>query len=322
MKVFIYVLTDVHYYAFYIQGLYKNFGKRNVIFNLDRFPNFGIKSCALILQNNEKSKKIIIDAYDSCNVRDNWLKWCDVYAKVNVNNNHHYPEKVLNIGPSFGIQIWNYPQSVYYSLSNYFLGKAYIHNKKEFFAAYWRQLKRERYKRYHEDYSLNSDYVYFISSIWKKEKRTNEARYKFIKACQKLEKINFEGGFADRSDHDNLGYHEVLTPRISLSEYIDKIKKSLLVFNTPAVEDCHGWKLAEFFALGKAIISTPSFNKLPDKNERIIHYIQHLDELSEAIQFIQKNAAYRESLEVNSKKYWEKHLSPTKVIDKIKNYLF
>jgi len=322
MKVYIYALVDVHYYAFYIHGLYKCFGKKNVNFNLDRFPDFGIKSCALIFQNKHESKKIVIDAYDSSDLRSHWMIWCDIYAKVNLANNKNYPKKVLNIGPSFGIQIWNYPQTIYYALSNYALGKYNISNKREFFASYWRQLKRERYKHYNVRNSENTNYIYFISSIWKKEHRTNEARYQFIGACRKLEQINFEGGFAERSDNDNLGFQEFLAPRISLLEYLNRIKKSLLVFNTPAVQDCHGWKLAEFLALGKAIISTEGFNKLPGENEDIIHYIQHFDELPVAIQQIQKNINYRKTLEINSRNYWDNYLSPTKVINILKNHLF
>ena len=64
---------------------------------------------------------------------------------------------------------------------------------------------------------------------------------------------------------DNLGFDEfIINSRVSLREYIKKIKDSLVVFNTPAVLHCHGWKLAEYLALGKVIISTPISRELPE----------------------------------------------------------
>ena len=36
------------------------------------------------------------------------------------------------------------------------------------------------------------------------------------------------------------------------------------VFNTPAVHFCHGWKLGEYFCLGKIILSTNFQNYIPN----------------------------------------------------------
>jgi hypothetical protein len=62
----------------------------------------------------------------------------------------------------------------------------------------------------------------------------------------------FEGGFAPRKDKTHFGFDAIVVKkRYDFETYIDKIKQSDLVFNTPAVVNCHGWKLAEFLAMGK-----------------------------------------------------------------------
>ncbi len=62
-----------------------------------------------------------------------------------------------------------------------------------------------------------------------------------------------------------------MASRIPFTEYMTKLKSSLVIFNTPAVFGCHGWKLAEFRALGKAIISTPLTRELPSPLEHGTH---------------------------------------------------
>ena len=89
----------------------------------------------------------------------------------------------------------------------------------------------------------------------------------FLKACKKAD-LEIEGGlFYVKSNSvlkempDYPKYKEeykdfIYENRLSMDEYIKKTKESVLVFNTPSVCECHGWKLAEYLCMGKAIIST------------------------------------------------------------------
>ena len=58
-------------------------------------------------------------------------------------------------------------------------------------------------------------------------------------------------------------FKDCLTKGVCMTEWMHKTKMSEVVFNTPAFWECHGWKLGEYLALGKAIISTPLSNDLP-----------------------------------------------------------
>jgi glycosyltransferase involved in cell wall biosynthesis len=93
-----------------------------------------------------------------------------------------------------------------------------------------------------------------------------------------------------------------------------------VVINTPAVHDCLGWKLGEYFALGKAIITTPINRILPGNFMAGTHYLEIKDvhtELKEAISWLVSHKERRMELEQNALAYFEKYLTPGKVISAI-----
>lgn len=240
-----------------------------------KFPKFSQGTFAVLIQKEGLNVKLIIDSKDSNKIDIEKLIWCDVYGKVNFNNSsilEDYRLKVKPIGPSFAIKIWNLPVAIFISFINFIRFKDFISNKREFFANYWRQKNRLPLESYKNSESVDG-YVFFISSIWKNERLTNLTRAAFIKGCRNL-KIIFEGGFAPRKDGDNMDFDNlVVARRYSLIEYVRKIKLSSIVFSTPAVLSCHGWKLGEFLALGKAIITTNHINILPAELKDNIHVI-------------------------------------------------
>src|SRR5262249_47673698 len=103
-------------------------------------------------------------------------------------------------------------------------------------------------------------------------------------------------------------------------EYLAKTRSSALVFNTPAVWSCHGWKLGEFLALGKAIISTPLVRELPAPlvHGCHIHYVDgSLDSIRAAIQLLLNDHDYRKHLERNAYDYYSSFLSPKRVVERL-----
>ena len=320
--VLIYSLVDVFYYSFYIQGFYEIFGKRNVHFSLKGFPDFPERTFAAIVIENGKEYRIIIDAFDSSRIYREQLKWCNTYGKVNYNDkdiDRNGKEKIVIIGPSFGIKIWSLPKTIKTAIINFIWSKNKIYFKRNFLANYWRQYNRRPLSEYYKVKS-KSNYIFFLSSIWEREKETNENRSNFIRAAKTIENINFEGGFAPRPDGKNFNYESLIYRRIKLQEYLMKIKMSVLVFNTPAVQNCHGWKLAEYLALGKAIISTEIINELPAelKHQLNIHYVSNKkSEIKKDLLLIISDEDYRISLEENARKYFEENLSPKRVIEKL-----
>ena len=91
---------------------------------------------------------------------------------------------------------------------------------------------------------------------------------------------------------------------------------SMFVFHTPAVHQCHGWKLGEYFAMGKAIVSTPISNRLPfpfeDGNHLLV--VHDHDELVAAIIRLSKDEDLRQRLEASSRNIYKQYSSPVAVM--------
>ena len=312
------------YDAFYIEGLKEYFGVNSLIYSLDRFPDFKQSTFAVLIEDQYSTKKIIIDSKDTSSVSLPELEWCDVYGKINYNLAAipiEKGQKIIPIGPSFGIKIWNFSESLFFGFTNYLKFNSKITNKREFLANYYRQYKRLRLENYKCSTKGIKNYVFFMGTIWRNENATNLFRSYFIRACQKNKNIDFEGGFAPRNDGQNMGFENLLTNnRYPFKEYIKKTKKSSIVFNTPAVLSCHGWKLGEFLAMGKAIISTQHINILPSpliENEHIIYVQKDLKSFEEKVNSLINSDSERMLLEKNARKYFESFLSPEKVIEKL-----
>jgi glycosyltransferase involved in cell wall biosynthesis len=167
--------------------------------------------------------------------------------------------------------------------------------------------------------------VFFLSSLWKKEKTTNQYRANFIHACRDIRSLTFEGGFAPRRYKDIDGFEDyTIDRRYEFKEYLRQLKKSIVAFNTPAVESCHGWKLGEYLALGKAIISTPLKRLLPVPlaHGENIHFVDgSIMQIKDALLTIKNDNVYRHKIECNAKKYFLHYLAPRKCIERIINLL-
>jgi glycosyltransferase involved in cell wall biosynthesis len=172
---------------------------------------------------------------------------------------------------------------------------------------------------------FEKNYVFLIASIWHKTTAyVNLDRANFIRACKMNSNIQFEGGLIDIGyecdyikDLDELKIGNV---KVKLSEYIQKTQKSNFVFNTPSVGRCHGWKLAEYLCMGKAIISTPLSNNLPFPlvHGKNIHFVEeNLESIKAAIDYLLKNHDYVKQLEKGALEYWNDFGAPQKVIQNI-----
>lgn len=327
-KIYLDAACDILYSSFYIDGLYKIFGKKNVRFTNEYFTRFDQNDhfLALVLLKNDSIFKIVIDFTDADSISLKGYQWSDVYAKINVNfsDRDKYP-KLLSIGPSFGVNIYTLKQTIFHSFINFYHARKRITNKKKFFSNYKAQWSRPRMAAYSNQHRTSDNYLFFVASLWKKENTTNELRKNFIEASKSLKAITFEGGFAPRTKNDIRGFESnTMTQRISIKEYLNNIKKSFAVFNTPAVLSCHGWKLAEYLALGKAIISTPISRDLPAElinNEHLLFTDGTFEDLKIKIQEVQSNNDLRDRLEQGAKSYYQNNLEAEKVIQTILNNL-
>lgn len=337
---------NLHYSAFYIEGLKTIFKNK---LKIDFSSNYGFpltKQCFLFcVFDGQKEIKFAIDFHDSRDIEASILEWCDCYGKINlhpeiskqslVNSDQKISDfdlnwnKVISIPPGFGIRVFNLLETVTYVF------KLIIHMKlKEFSSTkliilncirmYIKRLPLKRYSAIKNVYKDKKN-VFLIATIWHKSTSfVNIKRANFIRLCKNNLKIKFEGGFVDvgyEIDYiDDIEQLKTGNTKISLSKYIEKTQQSYFVYNTPSVLKCHGWKLAEYLCMGKAIISSPLSNDLPailEHGKHIFILDENEQEMEKAINLLESDPDFVAILEQNALKYWHTYATPEKVIENL-----
>jgi len=336
--------SRILYSSYYINGLYSMFHKKNVSFSSKYFKSlengkdkrsYDHYMAFVIIHPDNSIVKIVIDFRDKPSVKDCAYDWADKYAKVNFNTHlteEKYHKKMVSIPPGFGINIWNFWGTAFYCLSNLVKCRFSISvGLKTYLADYRAQYRRPVLGDYLFKHTAGSirqskPYVFLVGTLWKHKnciEGTNLFRKTFIELCQSLD-CDFEGGFYAQPNHPQYTQFQslIFSNRYSVKEYVLKTKLSAVVFNTPAVHNCHGWKLGEFLAMGKAIISTPLSNQLPEDlvHGKNIHIVTNIEELKSAINLILTNDQYRKSLENGAYQYYMSYANPQSVIQNILDY--
>lgn len=323
-KIIINPHIDVQYAAYYIVGLKRVFGARNVRFarksEMHRFVvQEKILNVSFLVLEKNKMLKVSIDHGDfNAILHVDTYDWADIYGKVNTNLEitpyDKYP-KLICLATNFGIKAFSICESIYYSLRNYAVVKPA--NIKRYFAQYIKQKNKIRIT----DYPISKakkGYVFSVNTLWysdaenKLDETTNKIRADFMDTCIALTNIDFEGGFVPSQLGNDNFRHLHIKKRISQEDYLSKAQHSVFAFNTPAVWNCHGWKLGEFLCMGKAIISTPLSNELPASlvHAESIHIVENQQQLIDAIDLINNDDKYRSLLEKNAREYYQKYVSP------------
>lgn len=312
-----------NYYVFYILGLTRLFPEIKLKFSNNSYPLRLISYLAFQIND----LKVLIDATDYPGVDKPALDWCDICGKVNLPNTNIDiigDKKVVPIGPSFGIRFWPIFKAFPLGLRNFTCAKLNKKYLRMFMGGY---LQQSLFRLQEDEYfpgQVEDDYIFSVNSYWSKEdgsKEANEFRKRFIECIKNQKEIKFEGGFYKRSQIEDPVFRNLQVDNpYKISDYLDKVKRSFVVFNTPAVKGCLGWKLGEFLALGKAIITTPINQKMPSNLEdrKHVHIVDgSLSSIESAIQTIRKNPDYRNYLEKNARNYYLDHLRPEKVISSL-----
>jgi hypothetical protein len=326
--------ANLVYASQYIYGLQKVFGKKYVRFRMKPFKELIQKNdkeafehyMAILVNEEDKQTKVIIDFRDKYTINENAYKWCDIYGKLNLNRgktDNKYLEKSIPIGPMIAPRIWGLAKAALMLIINYLRSLRYHSaNLWDFVYGYYWQLKRPPLKDY--SYHPSEDnYIFFDSSLWIKEEgreATNKWRASYIRICKKLD-LEFQGGlFANKKCPEIDNYRDVLIDKfVSQNEYMKGIKRSTVVFNTPSIHGGHGWKLGEFLSMGKAIVSTEILNDMPEPltHGENIHFVENEKEIEEGINRIRKDTVYRKSLEQGALAYYQKYIAPEMVIRRL-----
>lgn len=345
MRVIIDPRSSYGYGSFYLKELKRQYGVQNVCYKISPFrklPDLD-NDIRFIIEQNGKQTKYFIHANDSYHIMKEDYEWCNVYGNVNANFAHYPKEKYpkqISLVPSYGISELSMKQTMWLAFRCFLQTwptivrrKAWnkykncmeinpYYNIKHYFGSSYYKIWKNRLplSRYTNNVVSEDDYIFFLSTLWynngenKNDETVNLRRAHFIRACKSIEGIEYEGGLLGDKSSSNEKFADVLaTHGEPFDQWIEKTKRSALVFNTPAFWDCHGWKLGEYLALGKCIVSTKLSNDLPHPLEhgKNIHFVEDTEEsMREAVEYILAHPEYRHKLEKGARAYWEKYGTP------------
>lgn len=324
----VYPAFNARYYSVYIEGLRRLLGPSNVRYTAEGFPSFGPECLAFRVENSSETR-VYLHSDDMPELDPDGLRWSDIFGKVNLKPDlvpHEYQPKVLALGPMFPVRVWNRFAAEARAVANYVLSGGASDPLRSHIANFRGQYhSRFPESEYHPGKS-DPDYVFFNGALWERESEANTVRARFIQAAQQIDAVRFEGGLTPRRTRqgarvfDPSEYQQYLSQRYSPRDYLEKTKESVVAFNNPAYRDCHSWRLAEYMALGKAIVSTPIIRALPLPLEHghHVHYVDgSVESIEEAIRQIRADNQYRLSLEYNARRYYETYLAPERVVRRV-----
>lgn len=333
-----------NYATFYLLGLERVYSKVDIKYNIKPFIDIPYttteqyrRGMALLIEDKNISYKVYIDFSDRCDIMETHYDWAHLYCKINVREGDLLKYcKLMAIGPSFGVRKGTILSALFRCMSNMKLAKGYVTiPKSSYFRDYIYPIyRREQYKKYEKEIKIDDNYVFHASTLWydkDTDATTNRYRGDFLQCC-KDQGVKIGGGLFYIDDPVVLkqfpGYANYLEKykdflykkRLSLKEYIYETKRSFVVFNTPSVAGCHGWKLPEYLCMGKAIISTPLSREMPGEglvHGGNIHIVNSTNEIREAISLIRDDKAYRQKLMGGARKYYDDYLAPEVVMQRI-----
>lgn len=343
MKFFFDPRTRYNYASYYILGCmrlpqsavsYSVTPFISLVYNDIHDYNSGVP---FIIDYGERQVKVFICFEDVAHIFEDRYDWCDIYAMVNPTEEQveNYG-KLLPIGPEFGVTLGSIFYSFFTFVKNYVAGHGYSSiSPKIYLRDYlYTNIRRRPIGHYERKYDVRKNYVFHASTLWYNDfaaSDTNLYRGEFLKACKNAG-LTIEGGLYYINDKcvlaempDYPRYKElyrdfIYESRLSMDDYIKKTKESVLVFNTPSVCGCHGWKLGEYLCMGKAIISSPLTRVMPGEgliHGKNVHFVTSPDKIYDAIQKIVEDDDYRCRLEMGARAYYEKYLAPDVIIRRI-----
>jgi hypothetical protein len=312
--------ADLAYASFLLEGLCDVVGPSSISYSTEGFhPDVVGGRVLAFYRADDPGARCLLSFADSAAVNPTGLEWARVYGMVNARDEDiERHGNLVAIGPTFGVRLRSGRLTMRHILSGWW-------------AAGWRSrpsatahigtVLKNRHRRTTVDCYVpresDADYVFYTAWPWVKHPEVNPPRARFIEACRRAPGLAFEGGFAPRRRKDVPMAIPLSAPRrYRIAEYVDKVSRSAVAFNNPAVHGCHGWKLGEFLALGKAIITLPVSRALPAPLDHgvHVHVVEDSPEsLDDALDKLRRNHEYRRTLEVNARRWYEQHLAPQRV---------
>ena len=314
---------------FFIEGLRHVFGSVEwVSGGLPGVPEAEHFRRFVVCESADPALRMVFDYGDSADLDEKLMAWAHAYGKVNCTAEQR-DAGVVPIGPPFGIRPGR--RTAVGLAVRALIPTAADVGWKSTIAERRNFLLRTPQLADFVPGVVDPAYLFYLGSLWEYAsclEVANPLRAAWMRTARQSAGVVFEGGFlpypsSPEGPPVGLQVQEfadlIWDRRMPIEDWITKTQMSFAVFNTPAVEDCLGWKLGQFLALGKAIVTLPLTREMPEPlvHGRHVHEIESVEDIPAAIEVLRSRPEYRQQLQTEARSYWDEHLGPINTVRRV-----
>lgn len=307
------------------------------------------KTSFYVLRENKSGKAVrfATDLYDFANQFSSAaLEQCDFVFKRSFEGHYvnqlqeRYKSKVHEMGLAFGVHSAFHREKMLF-LTGLLLGNLRVNFKIDGFLfkrlrntfkrqlRHWRFIKTTRQLQRFEVYDKSMENTILFQTrcfLWEEEgdvKQIHQQRYRIIKVLRQNFPDKFKGGFVP-SKLVSENYGDALSNIPSEPQlYLNALKEARIVIYTRGLASSPAWKMAEYLSQAKIIIAERLTTELPVplRHEKEVLFFDTETEMLEQIHRVLNDKALAETLAINARLYFEKHVHPMQNVKRILDYM-
>lgn len=188
--------------------------------------------------------------------------------------------------------------------------------------------KRFYYAKDFEYYPIknNRDKILFLTRVWNPKgvdvasdddrahrERINEQRVRYLDVCKKIYGDRFTGGlWCDDFSAKHYGHYALPFNQTSKSTFIKRVKEHTICIATTGLYNSIGWKMGEYIAASRAIVSEPLLFEVPGNFQENQNYFEfeNEDHLLQKIDLLLNNKELLVQTMKNNYHYYNNYLKP------------
>jgi hypothetical protein len=303
------------YYAYFWVGLEQVFGRANLRLDAAPFPpadDSGFHRRRDTFAFVADGRRYFISANDHAEMAAAALEWADVAGSVNLLPGD---ESAVPLGPAFGVRAWSRLEGVQFA--------SFPRPAAMVWRAMWTTLRQQGRRLSIEEHDAlrgpEGYEVWYLGAYWAQHPEMNADRVRFLRAARSV-LGHVDGGLKPQGGPLPADLADLAAAGVDHRTFVERTVSSRVVFNHPAVHGCLGWKLGEFLALGKPIITIDPQRRLPaplEDEEQCLVVEPTEEAIGAAIERLVGDAALRARLGAAARRYYEAYVAPAAMVQRL-----
>lgn len=326
----------------HLQQIYDGFEKLAISGIIKLKVNYSNKSDSPILKVRINNKfDVYYDLLDGFNWIDDTIDNNLNYFKNNLNSDFYFKRSFNNKLLEYNLK----NRKIYPLGFNYYINPKGVFINKHYNNSFKSKLKQVVKQQFHSFQKNNrskitSNYfennpifnkdnrILFSTRLWNPDEtnqkhnkelreKINNQRIEYILACKKEFGKSFTGGLFDDEYTNKKAKSLILPTKVSNKKnYLDILKKHNICIATTGLHKSIGWKMGEYIAASRAIVSETLNYDVPGNFVNKKNYLEfdNSDNLLEKLEYLLSKPRETEQIMTNNYNYYKNYLHPEQLI--------